>query len=439
MIKPRVGTAVTALSGYNLGEEDAQNKFEELNSCISKLNFDVIPSDYIVDSIENSEKASKRFSQADVDLIVILIGTWTPDFFITPIPQDVERPVAIWALDRDILNISLCGSQNVMAALYEFGKQYKFIFGEFDDEITIKNLYSFSRACAVKNKLRKSKVGYFGAHPDFMTSLMVDEYAVRNILGPMLINFGNEDIIINRESIEEPQCKKEWENIIACAGCVKASKENADINSKTLLYLKRVVEEYNLDAISINCLPHLKGQVCIPIARLNDMGIPAACEGDLNSTVAMYILYLLSGKAVSNNDQFKVYLEDNSIVFSHCGAGPFSLASNKEEINIHSDFETGKGLGVYFPINTPGEVTICNLIGRRDSYRMFVTRGEVIHTDMIYEGNPLRVKFNFDVRGMLDKIAEKGHGHHWNITWGNYVEELKEFCRLINITCNLYL
>lgn len=100
---------------------------------------------------------------------------------------------------------------------------------------------------------------------------------------------------------------------------------------------------------------------------------------------------------------------------------------------IHEDYETGKGLGVYFPETIPGEVTACNLTGLGNSYRMFITKGKVIHTEMVYEGNPMNVQFDYDVDVMLQEIAHGGFGHHWILAYGDYTGEMTEFCELIGI------
>jgi L-arabinose isomerase len=150
------------------------------------------------------------------------------------------------------------------------------------------------------------------------------------------------------------------------------------------------------------------------------------------------MLYLLSGKAVSNGDQLRIYNIDkpgNSMMFSHCGAGALTLASDKSEITIHADYETGQGVAVYFPERIPGEVTIASMHGSRLGYRMFITSGEALDTDLMkdYEGNPMNIKFDFNIRDMLKEIANRGFGHHWNIGYGNYIKELVELCRLLGI------
>jgi L-fucose isomerase-like protein len=438
MIKPKIGICTVVVKGLNLGEDDCAGYQKELVDSVKKLGFNTVVAEKFISTPEIAEEVSILFNNEDVDTYILLIGTFTDDKRVMSLITETSKPVIIWAHDISAFNISITGAQNIMPNIYNLGIEYRFVYGNFDDKVALNDVYKFCRACAIKNKLSKTKIGYIGGHPSIMTCLSVDEIAVKKIFRITLVNFGNEDIIIGRQKIDKNESEKKWEEIKKLAGKVEASKENGLITSSTFIYVLKMVKEYSLDAVSINCFPNLKGQVCISISLLNDMGVPSACEGDLNSTILMYILYHLSGKAVANGDQLKVFNIDkpnNSLMFSHCGAGAFSLASNKGDITIHNDYETGKGIAVYFPERIPGEVTVANMLGSRDGYRMFITKGKVLDTDLMqyYEGNPMNIQFGFNIREMLKKVAYGGFGHHWNIGYGNYVEELIELCKLLKI------
>jgi len=444
MLKPKIGICTAVMKGFNLGEEDSIGYQEELIKLCKNLGFETIVAPEFISSPEIAGEAAGFFQDKDIDAYILHIGTFIDDGRVMPLITGLDRPVIVWAHDYSAFNISITGSQNLIPNIYELGLDYKFIFGKFDDKDAIGKLYKYGRACAIKNMLAKLKIGYFGGHPSIMTNLTIDEIAVKGIFGISLINFGNEDLIIGSESIDEKESKKIWEEIKSLAGKVDAKDELGMVSSSMLAYVLKVVKENSLGAVSLNCFPHLKGKVCIPVARLNDLGIPSACEGDLNSTILMYVLYHLSGKTVSNGDQLKIYnygKKDNSMMFSHCGAGAFTLASDKKEIRISTDYETGTGIAVYFPERIPGEVTMANMMGSRLGYRMFIARGKALDTDLIkdYEGNPINIQFDFDIREMLDRIAEGGFGHHWNIGYGDHVDELIQLSELLGIEYDLML
>ena len=300
MLKPRIGICTAIMKGFNLGEDDSIGYQEDLVKTCTDLGFEVIAAEEFISSPEIGEDVAEFFLEKDLDAYILHLGTFIDDPLVMPLITKLNKPVMVWAHDYSAFNISITGSQNLIPNIYELGLDYKFIFGKFDDERAINKLYKYGRACALKNRLGRLKIGYFGGHPSIMTNLTIDEIAVKSIFGISLINFGNEDMILGSEKVDKKQSKKIWTEIKDLAGEVDAGDEAGMASSSILAYILKVVKENSLGAVSINCFPHFKGKVCIPIARLNDLGIAAACEGDLNSTILMYILHQLSGKTVSN-------------------------------------------------------------------------------------------------------------------------------------------
>jgi L-fucose isomerase-like protein len=438
MIRPRVGICTCIMEGFNLDEKDSIQYQKSLIDSVKSLDFEPVIMEEFISSAEIAKKAAVFFKEKNVDLYILNQGTFSDDFRVMPLFTGTDAPLIIWAHDYNAFNISITGSQNIIPNLFDLGLEYRFIYGKFDDKIALCELYQYARACAIKNKLKNTNIGYVGGHPKIMTSLTADEIMIKKTFGLTLHNFGNEDIIYGSSKVDAAESKKIWKEIKDAAGKVDASDELGLMTSSIFGYIFKMVSENALDAISINCFPHLKGKVCIPIAKLNDLGVPSACEGDLDSTILMFILYQLSGRAVSNGDQLKVFnldRPDNSLMFSHCGAGAFSLAGDKKEITIHADYETGEGIAVYFPERIPGEVTMASMHGSRLGYRMFMARGNALDTNMMkhYEGNPINIRFDFNIREMFKRIAAEGFGHHWNICYGNQLNELSELCRMLNI------
>ena len=69
-------------------------------------------------------------------------------------------------------------------------------------------------------------------------------------------------------------------------GEVTALEADGLKSSRYYLAARRLAERHRLDALSLHCFPHLKSQICLGVAKLNDDGIAAACEGDLHSSAS---------------------------------------------------------------------------------------------------------------------------------------------------------
>jgi len=230
----------------------------------------------------------------------------------------------------------------------------------------------------------------------------------------------------------DEEARKIWRGIKKRVGEVKVNEGEGLSSVKAYLVLKRWIKQENLSGLAVECYPDFMGKVCLAYSLLGEEGIPGSCEGDINSLVGMIILYSLTGIPVHNTDLLAIYPEDNTFVFSHCGSGAFSLAGNKEKISLSPVRLAHKGVCVLFPAK-PGKVTLINLVGRKDTYRMCIVEGEAVKTEMVFAGNPVRVKFPIPVNEFLEIVAENGFGHHWMIGYGEVKEELKDFCKLVGL------
>jgi len=438
MLTPKLGVVVTALPLYGLGSEAAPQLFEKSISNLSKLKLEIVPADEVVTDEEKSRKAAMKFREKEVDLICLIAGTWTPDTFLIEMLNEIDTPFIIWAIPDTLSfdrypTLSLCGTQLLCSTLKEFDREYRFFYGEVSNDEILEEIYSFSKAVALRNRLKRSKICMVGYRPWVMAGLSFDEVELKRRLGPSLIHLGLDDFLKVREEISDEDTQKVWSTVKEKVGKVLSDESECLLSIKSYLALRKIVDEKEADALTVECEPKLKGKVCLANSLLNDEGIPAACESDVNSAVAMLILHLLSGKPVLNGDIIGVFEKDNSMVFSHCGAGPLSLAEDKSSIILDINREVNSGVSVFYT-GKPGDVTIVNLVGRKGTYRMCILSGKAVKTELLYPGNPTKVRFSeMRVREIIETIAYKGFGHHWNLVHDNLIKELTEYCSLVGI------
>jgi L-fucose isomerase-like protein len=226
--------------------------------------------------------------------------------------------------------------------------------------------------------------------------------------------------------------RQDWEKLRGQVGSVTASEEAGIESLQVYVALKEVVSELGLSAVAAGCYPHLMGKVCLAASLLGEQGIPVACEGDLNGALGMMILSRLSCQPVHNTDLLDPLLDENSIVFSHCGSGGFSLAGQPEEITLGPVRLMNCGLCCLFTAK-PGPVTLLNLVPALGGYRMAVLHGQALETGMVFPGNPLRVRFEISVRDIIQWIGREGLGHHWMAAYGDWRPSLGTLANLTGL------
>ena len=433
---PRVGVVGMAYPGYHLGEAMCGPKLQEMMSTLGRLPLDLRCVEEPVLTEDSARLVGQALAQDNVDCLLAVIATFVPDHFIVSLLDGCDVPVFLWAVEREMQCISLVCGPLITATLYELGKPSCLVGADIGEAEALRQLQTFARAAMLQRALRTMRVGYVGGKPSIMFSMTADDYTLKSRMGITTVALPIEEYHQRVESVSEEECACTWTEIRQQAGDVCCSEADGLDSTRHCLAAKRLCEEFQLDALSLNCFPHLKSRVCLAMAYLNDLGISAACEGDLHSTIVMHLLQSLTGRAAFNGDFLRMYPETNEVLFSHCGAGAFSLATRPQDIRLRPSIETQDGLAICYPTKMEGPVTLVNLIGARETLRLSVMTGVGVTTDTEYEGTPLRVRFNRPVQDILQNLSRAGAGHHWNGGQGDLTQEFSLLCEFLQMRFN---
>ena len=130
--------------------------------------------------------------------------------------------------------------------------------------------------------------------------------------------------------------------------------------------LKALVSKYDLQGVTLRCfdlLTTVKNTGCIALSKLNDEGIPAACEGDIPTLLTMMLCKKLTGEPCFQVNPARIKA-DGEMLFAHCTL-PLKM-TEKHEYTTH--FESGIGVAIHGDLPT-GDYTLVKLSG--DLKRLF--------------------------------------------------------------------
>ena len=122
--------------------------------------------------------------------------------------------------------------------------------------------------------------------------------------------------------------------------------------------LKEVVKKYDLQGVTLRCfdlLTTVKNTGCIALSKLNDEGIPAACEGDVPTLLTMMVCKKLTGALCFQANPARIQ-PDGHILLAHCTL-PIGM-TEKHEYTTH--FESGIGVAIHGDLPT-GDYTLVKL------------------------------------------------------------------------------
>ena len=124
--------------------------------------------------------------------------------------------------------------------------------------------------------------------------------------------------------------------------------------------LKEIVQQYNLQGVTLRCFDLLttcKNTGCIALSKLNDEGIPAACEGDIPTLLTMMIVKRLTGELCFQVNPARIQA-NGEMLFAHCTL-PLGM-TEKHEYTTH--FESGIGVAIHGDLPT-GDYTLVKMSG----------------------------------------------------------------------------
>ena len=136
--------------------------------------------------------------------------------------------------------------------------------------------------------------------------------------------------------------------------------------------LKELVVANNLQGVTLRCfdlLTTVKNTGCIALSKLNDEGIPAACEGDIPTLLTMMVCKRLTGELCFQVNPARIQA-NGEMLFAHCTL-PLGM-TEKHEYTTH--FESGIGVAIHGDLPT-GDYTLVKMSG--DMQRMLAVDVEL--------------------------------------------------------------
>ena len=436
----KIGLVVTSVPHFPVEKaRESMDKAVELFP-VSKNN---LVGPYLVTTSEEAEEVGNKLKVNGVDALIMIEGAFTWDNILARLTQELgDLPTAIWALPEPPMRggkislLSLCGAIMNGAALKKLGKKYKFIYGPLEEEKTLSHLKRYLNAVATVKKLRHSKYCLVGYRPTGFYNSAFDELYARKILGIETIHLSLADLLEYALNIPDKEVEKQLNEIKKEWKIGEAAERDLYNSAKLHKFLVDFSQSNKVDCYGIKCWPEFFKRslsMCFVVGLLINEGIMTGCEADFEGTVTMLIEYYLSGRTPYLADLTHLDEGNNTCVFWHCGAAPPSLASSKSEIIIQKQFRNlERGAAIEFPLKS-GRVTIARLGIIESKHRMFITTGEALPTKLILRGNPSIVRMDSPVKDVLNTIVGNGVAHHYAVVYGDYKDDLIEFCRLLDM------
>ena len=203
---------------------------------------------------------------------------------------------------------------------------------------------------------------------------------------------------------------------------------------KSYLVAGKILENEKADAISMDCLGAL-GDIdvslpCISWSRMNDDGIPAACEADHGAIAAQIIVQYLFDRPGFQQDPV-ADTSDDTLIGAHCSCptrlNGFSNPPEPFDLIHHH----GNRDAVPRTIWKPGQrITLLDFLPAEDRSQLLFSTGTVVDNLNVPPSGGCVVSVKYKMDGGQEVLSFPGF--HQLFFYGDYKRELKNFCQLFN-------
>ena len=144
---------------------------------------------------------------------------------------------------------------------------------------------------------------------------------------------------------------------------------------------------------------------------------------------------MLAHKAIGGKFPFladfsQVNFQENFGLLWHCGVAACNLWDGKCVRSLDTYFAGGKGVTADFVMKS-GEISLLRIDYAPGEYRIFLQKAEGIPMEKLLKGTYVKVKFEDNIRSIIDKIIQNGIAHHISVVYGDYIRPLEIFAKII--------
>lgn len=285
-------------------------------------------------------------------------------------------------------------------------------------------------AILARNRLQGLRIGRIGYEDETRYPFTGDPVElIRKNWGPEVVDIPFVEVIERYQQYSgHPQATEPAQGIVqASTGVKEPSADDLRGAAAVYLALKEIAGDYELAAVALKCfdlLPALQNTACFALAKLNEDGIVAACEGDIISALGMLLLRELTGEPSFLANPSMVDVEAGQITLAHCTI-PRTMCS---EHAVRSHFESG--LGVAFQGTLPDGVYTLFRIGGATLQDLYVAKALYVSSGQDERLCRTQVTLQFAERGKALSLLRRPLGNHHLLVRGDHADKLRIYAQL---------
>jgi L-fucose isomerase-like protein len=216
--------AVGSLSSpLEIGADRAPTVAAELATLLNAQGCSVVPLGPVI-TPDLTVQAGNKAVESHVDAVVLVATSWYEDYLVLELWEECPVPIFLWSLPG-METGALCGNQQLTTYLKQLEIPFQCFYGRLDDPAGAVKAKSFLQACALKRKLRRSRIGLAGHRVAGMTEVSANEMNLKKSIGPRIVPLNLPQLIQLAKEVSEDEVRSIWKSVRERSGKCKVSDE----------------------------------------------------------------------------------------------------------------------------------------------------------------------------------------------------------------------
>ena len=402
---------------------------------------DVVP-DGLICELPETDRVIEYFREKKVDAVLMLHANFGQEEAVGRLGAALRVPMLLWG-PRDGKKGSdegfrdgdtQCGMFASTRALLRWGVTFTYADNTWLEDPEIEaEIEKFTRVAAVVKAYRNMRILQISSRPRQFLSVKINESELMEKFGFQLTTIETtllmekvKKIRENREA-ELRKALQDWENRYDSSG---VPEENRLSMASLVFAIRDFAEQYNCNTVACECwnVPEAACGVsgCMSFAVLEDMGITASCECDVNGAISAAF-----ARAAARGDSAAFFADvtvrhpsnDNAELMWHCGRYPASLTrSEKPKVDPEGQ--------LYHELKK-GDITMIRFDGTRGQYYLYADEGRGVDGPKTQGAYVWLEVENWPK--WERKLMYGPYIHHMAGVYGKYKDVIREACRYLDI------
>lgn len=308
---------------------------------------------------------------------------------------------------------SLAASMEILSFLRQHGKEGEILHGSVD--YIAQRIDVLRHVYEVRAWMKDARLGCIGAPSDWLIASGDNDAALSAKLGASFVK-------INIQELMDEYTKMDFTSNQWTEQLQQHAFDKNEMHKALCLYgaMKRLVEKYALNAVSVRCFDMLDTACttgCLALAILNAEGIYAGCEGDMPTLLTMTLLGKLSGRPVFMCNPSRINVSENEMILAHCTL-PLDMP---KDYTLMTHYESDSGIALRGRLR---EGTYTLFKTDHELKRFMVQKAELLEN--LSEATLCRTQLRMKIEDAQYFLKNPINNHH-TVCEGDYTEVVKAF------------